>query len=120
MVDERTRVMPTPAERSWGALVRWQQVVWLVAAVLTGLIAIRFVLVAMGANMALGFGQLLFGITQPFDLPFLMLFGDQNKAQAKGASLELGSIIAIIVYLLLAWTVNRILSLIMAPRVATP
>ena len=116
VVEDRTNVMPTPGERAQGILLRWQQVVWLAVGVLDGLIAIRFVLVALGANMQAGFGTLLYTITQPFDLPFRVLFGDQNKALGKGAAVEMGSLIAMVVYVLLAWAIARVISLTMAPR----
>lgn len=116
VVDERTSVMPTPAERATGTLVRSQQVVWLIAAILTGLIAIRTILIALGADMKVGFGTLIHGVTQPFDLPFLMLFGEQGKAMGRAPTIELGSLVAIVVYLLLAWVITKILEIVLAPR----
>jgi hypothetical protein len=116
VVDQRTRIEPTPAERALGNLRRWQQVVWLLFGILVGLIAIRFVLVALGANMTLGFGLLVYGVTQPFDVPFLVLFGDQSKALGRGPAVELGSLVAIVVYLLVGWVINKVLEIIMAPK----
>jgi hypothetical protein len=116
VVDERTSVMATPAERAEGNLNRAQQGVWLVFAVLTGLIGIRTLLILLGADMKVGFGMLVHGITQPFDLPFLMLFGEQAKATSRAPMIEVGSLVAIVVYLLLAWLITRVLALIMAPR----
>jgi len=120
VVDQRTRIEPTPAERAMGNLRRLQQVVWLVFGILTGLIAIRFLLVALGANMTLGFGAFAYVVTQPFVLPFLVLFGDQGKALGRGPYAEFGDLIAIVVYLLLAWVITKVLALIMAPRTPAP
>ena len=116
VVAERTNVMPTPAERATGNLDRAQQVVWLLFAILAGLIAIRTILIGLGADMKIGFGMLVHAVTQPFDLPFLLLFGEQAKATGKTPAIELGSLVAIVVYLLLAWVVVKVLELIMAPR----
>ena len=91
---------------------------WLLFAVLTGLIAIRTLLILLGADMKVGFGMLVHGITQPFDLPFLLLFGEQAKATSRAPMIEVGSLVAIVVYLLLAWLITRVLELIMAPRTA--
>ena len=117
VVDQRTRIEPTPAERALGNLRRLQQVAWLVVGILVGLLAIRFVLVALGANMTLGFGAFTYLVTQPFVVPFLVLFGDQGKALGRGPYAEMGDLIAIIVYLLLGVIVTRALALILAPRV---
>ena len=117
IVDQRTNVIPSPAERATGRLLRSQQAVWLVFVILDGLLAVRFLLIAMGADMKLGFGLLLYSFTQPFALPFLLLFGDQGKAAAGHSYVEFGSVIAVVVYLLLAWTVTRVVGLIMSPRV---
>lgn len=116
VVDERTSVIATPAERADARLHRAKQGVWLLFGILSGLIAIRTALVAMGADMTIGFGALARGVTQPFDLPFLMLFGEQAKATSRTPSLEMGGLVAIVVYLLLAWVVTMVLELIMEPR----
>jgi hypothetical protein len=116
VVDERTSVMATPAERATGNLDRAQKGVWLLFAVLTGLIGIRTLLILLGADMKVGFGMLVHGITQPFDLPFLLLFGEQAKATSRAPMIEAGSLVAIVVYLLLAWVITKVLELIMAPR----
>jgi len=120
VVDQRTSVLPTPAERATGTLVRAQQVVWLLASILVGLIAIRTILIALGADMKLGFGMFVHSVTQPFDLPFLMLFGEQTKATGRAPAIELGSLVAIVVYLLLALVINKVLELILAPRATRP
>ncbi|HEU5318848.1 MAG TPA: hypothetical protein VFX49_22225, partial [Chloroflexota bacterium] len=90
VVAERTSVMPTLAERATGNLDRAQQVVWLLFGILSGLIAIRTILIALGADMKVGFGMLVHGVTQPFDLPFLLLFGEQAKATGRAPAIELG------------------------------
>ena len=116
VVDQRTRIEPTPAERAWGNLRKVQQAIWLVFGILVGLIAIRFILIALGANMTLGFGAFLYAFTEPFVRPFLLLFGEQGRALRPAPNAEFGSMIAIVVYLLLAWTVTKVVELIMAPR----
>ncbi|MBI3970916.1 MAG: hypothetical protein HY332_06470 [Chloroflexi bacterium] len=116
VVDQRTSVMPTPAERAMGTLVRAQQVVWLLVAILSGLIAIRTILIALGADMKLGFGMLVYSVTQPFDLPFLMLFGEQATAASRTPTIEFGSLVAIPVYVLLGWVICKVFDLMLAPR----
>jgi hypothetical protein len=117
-VEERTSVMPTGAERATDNLVRSKQAVWLMFTILSGLIAIRTLLIALGADMKVGFGTLIHGVTQAFDLPFLLLFGEQAKATGRAPAIEVGSLVAIVVYILLAWVITKVLELIMAPRAA--
>jgi hypothetical protein len=116
VVDQRTSVIASPAERATGNLLRAQQVVWLLVAILAGLIAIRAILVALGADMTLGFGMLVHGITQPFDVPFLMLFGEHTRVPSRTPVMEVGSLVAIPIYLLLGWVISKVLELILAPR----
>ncbi len=118
VVDERTSVMPTGAERATDNLVRSKQAVWLMFTILSGLIAIRTLLIALGADMKVGFGTLIHSVTQTFDLPFLLLFGEQAKATGRAPAIEVGSLVAILVYILLAWVITKVLELIMAPRAA--
>jgi uncharacterized protein YggT (Ycf19 family) len=87
------------------AAYRVTQLVYWVFGLIEGLILIRFVLKALGANPSAGFAQFIYGITAPLVAPFYGLFG--NPA-AQGSVLELHSIIALIVYGLLAWLLGRL------------
>jgi len=117
VVDQRTSVLPTPADNAWDALGRWEQTVWLIAGIVVVLIAIRSFLVVLGADMTQGFGLLVYSVTQPFDLPFLALFSEQGKATGRGSYVEMVSLVAIVVYLLLAYVVSKVLHLALAPKV---
>jgi uncharacterized membrane protein len=85
--------------------VRTVQLVYLIFGLIEGLIAIRFVLKALGANATAGFAQFIYGITNPLVAPFYGLFG--NPA-AQGSVLEVHSLVALIVYALLAWLIVRL------------
>ncbi len=110
VVERRTHVDPTPAERQLGTLFRAKQIVWLIVGLIVALIALRFVLLALGANVSAGFGALVVGVTQPFVAPFLPLFGEQN------AQVEFGALIGIAVYLLLGWGISKLLEIMLAPQ----
>ena len=90
---------------------------WLIAGIVVVLIAIRSFLVVLGADMTQGFGLLVYSVTQPFDLPFLALFSEQGKATGRGSYVEMVSLVAIVVYLLLAYVVSKVLHLALAPKV---
>ena len=81
------------------------QLVYWVFGLIEGLILIRFILKALGANPSAGFAQFIYGITAPLVAPFIGLFGNPS---AQGSVLELHSITALIVYGLLAWLIAKL------------
>ena len=84
---------------------RVQQMIWWIFGLIEGLIAIRFVLKALGANPQAGFAEFIYGLTAPLVAPFVGLFG---SPQAQGSVLEMHSLVALIVYALLAWLLARL------------
>jgi hypothetical protein len=83
---------------------RTTQAVYLIFGVIEGLIAIRFVLKALGANSAAGFAEFIYGITAPLVAPFYGLFG---SPAAQGSVLEIYALVALIVYALIAWLITK-------------
>jgi hypothetical protein len=81
------------------------QAIYLVFGVIEALIVIRLVLRGLGANPDAGFAQFVYGLTAVFVAPFAGLFGNP---QAGGSVLELHSIVALVVYALLAWLLTRL------------
>jgi uncharacterized protein YggT (Ycf19 family) len=84
---------------------RVTQLVYWIFGLVEGLIAIRIVLKILGANAGAGFAEFIYGITSPLIAPFNGLFGNQV---AQGSVLELSSIVALVVYALLAWVIGRL------------
>jgi len=64
------------------------------------LIAIRFVLMLLGANASAGFVQMIYGVSGVFMAPFSTIFGTQRVS---GATFEWSALVAIAVYALVAW-----------------
>jgi hypothetical protein len=87
------------------AAYRLSQLIYWISGLVEGLIAIRLVLKALGANPSAGFAQFIYGITAPLVAPFVGLFG--NPAYQSGV-LELSSIVALIVYALVAWLLAKL------------
>lgn len=82
-----------------------QQVVYFLYGILAGLLTLRFVLALFGANRSNGFADFIYGVTGPFVAPFRSLF---NVDTDFGFSrFEIETIVAIIVYGLLAWVIAR-------------
>src|SRR5579859_2220607 len=87
------------------AAYRAVQLVYWIFGLIEGLILIRFILKALGANPSAGFAEFMYGITAPLVLPFSGLFGNPS---AQGSVLELHSIVALVVYALLAWLIGKL------------
>jgi len=88
---------------------RLVQAIYLIFGIIEALIAIRIVLRALGANPQAGFAQLIYGLTAPLVAPFAGLFGNP---QAGGSVLELHSIVALVVYALVAWLLGKLVWLL--------
>lgn len=106
----RLATEPGHAERrvSWGAspLANWVNAIYIVLAVVDGLLAIRFVLKLLAANPDAGFARLIDGVTAPMMAPFVGLLG--NPATSGGNQFEVTSLAAMAVYALVAWLLTRI------------
>ena len=104
-VDRVESVAYDPFANRRLAAQRTVQLVYWVFGLIEGLILIRFILKALGANPSAGFAQFIYGITAPLVAPFYGLFGNPS---AQGSVLELHSIVALIVYGLLAWLIAKL------------
>ncbi len=87
-------------------LARITQITWLVTGVLESLFTIRILLKLMAANPAAGFATFIYNMTAVFLTPF---FGLTATPSANGSILEIPTLIAMLVYALLAWGIVRVL-----------
>lgn len=85
------------------------QLIWLGLGIVEALIAMRVVLKLIGANPESIFATFIYNLSDIFLFPFAGLVGTPT---AGNISLELSSIIAMFVYALLAWGLERILWLV--------
>jgi uncharacterized protein YggT (Ycf19 family) len=104
-VDRYDTVAYDPFEGRRLAALRLSQVIYWIFALIEGLIAIRLVLRALGANPSAGFAQFIYGVTGPLVAPFINLFGNPTY---QNSVLELSSIVALIVYALVAWLLGKL------------
>ena len=81
------------------------QMIWLLLGLLEAAIALRVVFKLVGVNAANSFATLLYNVTDFFVAPFASLTG---APAAGGMVLEISSIIAMFVYLLIGWALERI------------
>jgi uncharacterized protein YggT (Ycf19 family) len=81
------------------------QLIWLLLGVLEALLALRILLKLMAANPGNAFAAFLYSITDIFLLPFV---GLTATPAAGGMVLELSTFIAMLVYGLVGWGVERL------------
>ncbi len=85
---------------------RITQILWLLFGFLEALIGLRVILKLIGANPAAFFAQMIYGITDVFLWPFAGITPDPGVGAYQ---LEISSIIAMIVYALVAWGLTKLI-----------
>lgn len=103
---------PSEAVRRGSAVTRAKQVIYFLFGLITVLLIIRFVLLLLGASEASGFVQLMYTLTQPLVAPFFGIFGEPSFGNSV---IEWASLVAIIIYTLVAYGIARLVTLIYAP-----
>jgi len=82
------------------------QLVWLVLGILEAFLALRFVLKLIAANPDNPFAAFIYNATSIFLAPFVGLTGTPSAA---GMVLELSTMIAMVVYGLVGWALERLI-----------
>jgi hypothetical protein len=104
--------IPSDAAQRAGGVARAKQIIYFIFGAIEALLAVRFILFALGANEVSGFVRLIYGLSRPFALPFQGIFGEPTL----GASVfEWASLVGIVVYALVAYGLARLVELIYAP-----
>lgn len=85
------------------------QVVWYIADLLLILLAIRFVLAALGANPSNAFANFIYTTSHPFVAPFFGLFS--YNMQYGVSRFESYTVVAMVVYGLLAYAIARLFTI---------
>jgi len=85
------------------------EMIWLLLGILEGALALRFVFKLIGVNAANAFASFLYNVTELFVAPFASLIG---APAYEGMVMEISSLLAMIVYLLLGWAFYKIVSVL--------
>jgi uncharacterized protein YggT (Ycf19 family) len=85
------------------------QLIWLLLGLLEAVIALRVVFKLIAVNAANPFAALLYNVSDLFVAPFASL---TSAPAAGGMVLEISSILAMIIYLLIAWGIERIVNVL--------
>lgn len=115
--EERTQVVTTATatpttQRTYQTkktIFRAYQVIWYILGVIEVLLAFRFVLKLLGANPLSGFVSFIYSLSALFVAPFYGILGNPSVS---GSVLEWSTIIAGIVYFVIAWGIVYLFQLI--------
>lgn len=91
------------------ATFKFTQLIWLLLGILEALIALRVVFKLIGVNAANSFASLIYNVTEIFVAPFASLIG---APAAGGMVLEISSILAMFIYLLIGWALAKVVNVI--------
>lgn len=97
-----TRSVKTPG------VILAQRIIWFIVGLVNVLIATRFVLLALGANPSAGFVDFIYGVTNVLVAPFVGIFGEPVYGRFM---FDWSSVVAIIVYSLIALGIVKLLTL---------
>lgn len=88
---------------------RIRNVIWTITSLIEILIGLRALLRLIGANPGNGFVDFIYRLSGVFVTPFLGIVDDPRSGSSV---LEINSLIAMLVYMLLAWVIVRLIWLI--------
>lgn len=111
-MNEYKEVSTTQSEegtRRRVATFKATSIVWLILGILETMLVLRFVFVLIGVNPANTFARFLYGVTGFFVAPFATLI---DSPVMIGSTFEMSTLIAMVVYILLFWAIERIIWLI--------
>ncbi len=104
--------VPSAASQRAARVARAKQVIYFIFGAIEALLAIRFVLLLLGASEGSSFVALIYGLSRPFVLPFQGIFGEPSFGTSV---IEWSSLVGIIVYALVAYGLARLMELVYAP-----
>lgn len=96
---------------------RIAQVMYVILGIIIGLIVIRVILKALAANPGAGFTSFIYGITDPLVAPFQGIFA--TPTASTGSVFEFSSVVAIVVYALVAWAIVSLIGIASRRRTTT-
>lgn len=93
---------------------RTEDIVWFILAIIGAILVVRFILLLFGARQGVPFVEFWYGISAPFVAPFAGIFGNDTYNTYAGSRLEIESLVALLVYALIAYLI------VLAIRLVTP
>ena len=107
------RVVRDSGVEAIGMARKTTQLIWFLAGLLEALLGLRFVLKLIAANPNAPFANLVYRLSDVFLWPFQAL--TVTPSTAEGITLEIFTLIAMVVYALLTWAVVKAVQLLIIP-----
>jgi hypothetical protein len=104
-ITQVTTAQKEPEREHRIATIKATQIIWLLFGIIEGLIAIRIVFKLIAANPESPIVSLIYKFTNLFLFPFAGMIGTPS---AGGMVLEISSILALIIYALIAWVIVKL------------
>jgi len=105
-----TTVEPVRKDNQNYAISKVVQVIQYIAGLLLVLLAIRFVLALLGANLANQFANFIYTVTDPMVAPFRGLL-QVSQFQAGISRFEIETLLTMVIYALVTWGITRLILL---------
>ncbi len=96
-------------ERAVGPGVLVARLTYFIVGVIIAFIGVRFVLLLLAANQGSAFVDFIYGVSGFFVAPFYGIFG--NTPQFGASVVDVSSVVAIIVYALVAWAIVSLVTI---------
>ena len=109
-----TRTTAVAYDPAWRAI----QLVWFLEGLAEFIVGLRVIFKAIAANADAGFVRFIYDISTPLVAPFRPIVSDYRLGN--GGVLEISSLIAMLVFLVLTYLVVRLVRALSAPRAARP
>lgn len=107
----RSEEVTQQVEHKIGGSELARNIITTIYGIVAGLLGIRFVLSLLGANRSNTFASIIYTVTEPLVAPFRSLF-NVNETVGNGLHrFEVETLVAIVVYGLIAWVLIRLFSL---------
>jgi len=103
-------VRPVEKDNQNYAISKTVQVIQYIAGLLLVLLAIRFVLALLGANLANQFANFIYVVTDPMVAPFRGLL-QVSEFQAGVSRFEIETLLTMVIYALVTWGITRLILL---------
>lgn len=108
--ERRQRVVEVAPSTQDVLVARISKLLWLLAAIVTALLAFRFGLKLIAANPANGFVNFMYSITDVLVAPFNGIVN--TPAYTGGTIIDIAALIAMLVYILAAWALVALIRIL--------
>lgn len=96
-------------QQAQSPLITIARLVWIIDAIVSVILAIRFFFILFGANPINGFVNFIYNISYPLARPFFGIFNYRLHYGVSGV--EIASLVAIVIYTLIAYLITKLLTI---------